>query len=307
MAQELRKEHEVIYVMKPYADGQKFIRDHGFDVVSLPEDSDDALIDICNDFQPERLICDLIETPYSLLFDYCRSHSILSIVFDTKGAVTGVPDMLINANISADSMVYPSPIPASARLMGPSYFMTHGMLKGASIKKKVLDVMITMGGSDPANLTALVLGTLKGRFPDLRLHIVLGPAFSGHDKIRSIVADDPGIIIYSNPPGFLKLLRDMDIVITAGGGTLYECAWLGRPTITIPSIDHEEPIADGFAQRNCAILASPPDSQVNQRILIQRLQMLIDKYELRLFMSKQGRLLVDGTGKHRILNAIASL
>ncbi len=307
LARELGEKKHITYLMKPYAEGQQFIKDHGFDVVSLPDDSDAVLVDFCRRAAPDLLICDLIETPYSLLFDYCRSCNLPSIVFDTKGCVAGTPHMIINANITAKSEDYSSLLHDSRLCLGTSYFMTPCSMDALPIKEKVTDVIITMGGSDPANLTAIILKTLKGRFPLIRLHVVLGPSFSGHDLIRSIADYAQEIIIHENPPDFLALLSTMDIVVTAGGLTLYEAAWLGRPSIAIPSIDHEEPVAKEFYKKNCALMCLPPDSAINRQTLKERLGNLVDNYNVRLSMSKNGKALVDGNGKARVLRGIINL
>ncbi|GKT37699.1 hypothetical protein ADUPG1_003637, partial [Aduncisulcus paluster] len=87
LARKIAPEYEVTYLMKAYEDGQDYVRDQGFRVVSISidDDSDETVIKACKEIQPELLICDLIKTPYTELFDYCRAVDIRTIVFDTKG------------------------------------------------------------------------------------------------------------------------------------------------------------------------------------------------------------------------------
>ena len=51
-----------------------------------------------------------------------------------------------------------------------------------------VDVLITMGGSDPAGMTEFTIDALSLLPMPLSLQVVIGPAFARHDSLDSTIA-----------------------------------------------------------------------------------------------------------------------
>ena len=306
LARKLASEHEITYLMKAYEDGLEYVRGQGFKVVTIPvdDDSDEIVIDACKTIKPEILVCDLINTPYITLFDYCRNENVRTAVFDTKGFLQGSPDVIVNAGISISKEDYPYQQDKTGLFLGTEYFMTARDVEKVPIRSEAQDVMITMGGSDPANLTAPALECIISNFEGLNVHVVLGPSFCGLSLIERIAAGRDNVFIHQAPDNFLELLAMMDIVVTAGGLTLYECAWLGRPSISIPSIEHEEYIAQGFSSKAGFMDLKRYQSGETEKSLVQSMHDLLQNKNKRCEMSLNGQTVVDGCGAERILKEV---
>ena len=115
-------------------------------------------------------------------------------------------------------------------------------------------------------------------------------------------ADEQRFRIYRNPSNFLELLATQDLVICAGGRTLYECAYLGRPIVIVPSIEHEAITAQIYNQ-----LTSCPNVGLWTDRTSQKIWNAVNEYEsleFRKEVSTLSRKLVDGLAYNRIMNII---
>ncbi len=241
LAGRLADSYRIVFIMKNYIDGVAFAQQQGIEVEIIPVDADidEQLITLCDKYKPEKIIIDLRSTPYTEFFSYTRSRNIQTVVFDITGECTGSPDILINDSLVKQFTRY-AHVSAQTRLAcGPQYFMVECCHPIVPIREEVMDIMITMGGSDPAGLTVKILNSLLGRAFPYTINVVLGPAFTDRGAVREIAGTKRSVTIYENPANFLELLSRQDIVISAAGRTLYECAYFGRPVIIVPSIEHE--------------------------------------------------------------------
>lgn len=307
LAEKLKKErNEIVFIMKNYEDGVNFIQRKGFNVVliDIQDNSDETLINICDKYLPSKIIFDLYTTPYTSFFDYAKKQNIRTIVFDTKGRCCGDCDILINDSIVRNFTAYNHLKGHSKLYIGPDYFLMEKSYEFLPIQKNVQEILITMGGSDPAGLTLKVVDSLKNSKDSMIINVVLGPGYTDHDKIHNLTEINSIFRVFENPAHFIDLLSCQDIVITSGGRTLYECAHLGRPVIILPSIDHEAKTAEEFEKTTGSINVNLWNDKRTPEKIKKTLEEYISNYELRDKISKNGRKLVDGKGLNRIINLL---
>lgn len=306
LAAKLKDKYEVIFVMKNYSDGIRFVKKRGITVsiINVDDNTDQVVIDLCEKFNPDMIIMDLAVCPYSRLFEYARIKNIKAIVFDIAGKFLADADILINDSFVDEFTLYPGISNRTSKYLGPKYFIIEETGLVIPPLKRVTDIMITFGGSDPAGLTVKLVCSLPEIFSKFKVNIVLGPLFTEKDEIRQAVGERKCMFVHDNPAHFLRLLSRQDLVITAAGRTLYECAFFGKTVITVPSIEHE-----AITSREYAILTGSIDIGLwkdgkSPAQLAEALELYQSNPVIRQRIYEKSRQLVDGQGLNRVLEII---
>ncbi|TAM37189.1 hypothetical protein EPN54_05315 [bacterium] len=307
VAKGLPSDCQPIFVMKDYADGVKFVKAKKVPVVTISTDdnSDDSIIELCEKYKPWKIIVDLLVDPYKFLYKYARNNKIGTIVFDVLGKCSSSPDILVNDSLVSKFMAYARLSLKTKKYLGLDYFVMAKKSIVMPIRDKVREIMITMGGSDPAGLTLKVIQVLRNTKPlGCKFNIILGPSYSDDKVVHGLVGNDKNFKIVKNPHDFLKLLSKQDIVITSAGRTLYECAYLGRPAVIAPSIEHESKVAKEYSTRTGSLNIGRWDDAVSPNRVVSALVTYIGDNRMRKSISKLSRTLLDGRGRERVIAII---
>jgi spore coat polysaccharide biosynthesis predicted glycosyltransferase SpsG len=168
-------------------------------------------------------------------------------------------------------------------------------------------VLVTMGGSDPNRLTKRVISALVGFREDMRLTIVIGPAFQPDEQLEA--AERRGQVaarFMRNVHDLSPLLSEAHIVVTAVGTTIYEAAFMGVPSVLISNYRSD---AEDVAQieRLGISLGLGYFEDVDDARLQSAVASLLDDRVRYRGMSDRGRALIDGQGASRIVAVIQSL
>ncbi|NEQ36713.1 MAG: hypothetical protein F6K40_10655 [Okeania sp. SIO3I5] len=164
-------------------------------------------------------------------------------------------------------------------------------------KNKVEQVLITLGGSDPGNLSIKLLQNLaRAKLePSFSVTVVIGPAFNPLqiDELR-LISDRKGWInLVQSPSCLAQFMLECDLIVTLGGITSYEAMCLGRPcaAITWDSMKYYVEKLDSIELiANLGII----DNAANQLIKLTESQDLLCK------IAYSGWKKVDGRGADRI-------
>ncbi len=104
-----------------------------------------------------------------------------------------------------------------------------------AIEEPKLSVGLSLGGVDEFNDTLSVLDSLKDLHQEAVFWVVLGEGYA-HD-VESLMAaarkNHQEIIVVRSNETMWRILRNVSVVITAGGMTTYEAAIAGIPSITV--------------------------------------------------------------------------
>ena len=306
LASALSRAGKVLFIMKNYPDGVEYVKNSGFEVIpiEIENNSDETIIDICEKLEPARLFFDLIKNPYTTIFDYCRGANIQTVVLDSLGNFSGSPDILINDTIVPSLAEYPAISEHTKLFIGPQYFIIAGDIYPVEPKPTVENVLLTMGGSDPAGLTVKILRPIADHFTGYKLNVVLGPLFTEHQKVYEIIKGHRNIVVHENPDNFIGLMSRQDAIITAGGRTLYECAYLGKPVLIIPSIEHEALMAEAYAKATGSCFLPAWEDAVSGHRVSEALNYYSNNYSIRKAIYQSSIKLIDGNGVERILGLL---
>jgi UDP-2,4-diacetamido-2,4,6-trideoxy-beta-L-altropyranose hydrolase len=222
-------------------------------------------------------------------------------------------DLVLNQNLHADGDLYLQREPYTRLLMGTPYIMlrrdfTASRGQEHPISPVARRLLVSMGGSDPDNITAKVVEMLQSlEVPGWEAIAVLGQN-SPHltalgDTIRS--AGLP-IRLVQNVADMAELMQWADITVTAGGTTIWELAFMGAPAVAMTRGEHERMLLQAAARQGVAIDAGPFQAVAPQDLGRIVASLAFDEGR-RLEMSKAGRALVDGLGAARVVGILGEI
>ena len=181
-------------------------------------------------------------------------------------------------------------------------FLEHKKTISEIKNKKNYHVVISIGGSDPTQLSLFIIKSIMD-IPKIKITLIVGPFFKNVKKIRESIIHYDNIKLVYSPKKIWKIFQKADVVISKSGITLYELAIMGIPTICISSFKHEEPNAKVFASKGFLINLGMQKNIKSNDIQNALITILNDKTK-RKKMSIIGRKLIDGRGLLRVTKII---
>ena len=218
-------------------------------------------------------------------------------------------DILLNQNIHAPDLKYRCDADTTL-LLGTRYvLLRREFLKYRDFKRqipdKAKDILVTLGGADPDNVTLKVIEALK-LLGDVEssVKIIIGPA-NPHRTILSEALSSTNFSsqLLTNPPNIPDLMAWADLAVSAGGSTCWELAFMGVPTIVLVLAENQHCFAEGLEQAGMAINLGW-FNQVSDGQISDRLMRLINDSEKCTLMSRSGQQLVDGNGCSRVMQVM---
>lgn len=207
-------------------------------------------------------------------------------------------DFIINQNIYADDLDYK--MRKGIRFFnGTRYVLMREEfmdLPRRNLRHDIQDVLITLGGADPQNLSEVITLKLSKAFPEVKFHIVVGQSFTYKDNLQKIAG---GNIFLEYNPKMSELMLKCDVAISACGSTIYELCACGIPIIGVVTADNQILAAQKMNSIGALKYAEEFD------MVIQHLKNL--DYDKRVRMSKKGQGLVDGHGGSRLAEEIKKI
>ena len=174
-------------------------------------------------------------------------------------------------------------------------------MRQAEPKKNIL---ISMGGADPRNLTAHIADSLARAFPALHIVAVYGPAA----KKASRKIFQSNITIVEAPPQhqLAQLMSESAFIVTAMGMTVYEALCVGVPVCcTAWSKDHEETAL--HLERQDALAYLGTWDVFDEGAMLAFAYNVVSNKEYGERRTKIGYDLVDGEGVNRVVEQLERL
>jgi UDP-2,4-diacetamido-2,4,6-trideoxy-beta-L-altropyranose hydrolase len=213
-------------------------------------------------------------------------------------------DMVLNQNIYAQESFYRKREPYTLLLLGTDYvLLRREFLNWRDWQREIPEVarkvLVTLGGSDPANVTLKVLQALKKiRVAGVEVVAVTGGINSHHQELRAEIehAEIP-MGLKHNVADMPELMAWAEVAVSAGGSTCWELAFMGLSSCIIILAANQAMVAETLQKRGLAVNAGWFDA-VDQITLSRALEDLLRNKERRLKMGREGRNLVNGNGSH---------
>lgn len=215
----------------------------------------------------------------------------LVLVDDLADRPTPV-DVVVNGGYHAGRLHYQGR-PETVYLLGPRYALLDVAFAKRPVRAAagpVRRVLVTLGGDAPGDLLEMVVTVARQAAPGAELDVVVGPFTTGLP-----VADDR-IRVHRSLNSLRPLLLTVDVAVTAGGMTLYECLAAGTPIVAIAIADNQRPNVESLGSAGLLIDGGPG--------LEPAIARLATDAGLREIMSRRGREVVDGGGAGRVAREI---
>jgi spore coat polysaccharide biosynthesis predicted glycosyltransferase SpsG len=134
---------------------------------------------------------------------------------------------------------------------------------------------------------------------------VLAGASNPHAaELAAIAAHHPGRFeVLPASDRMPEEMAEADLAISAGGSTCWELAFMGLPAVVITLAPNQEHIGPSLAARGVCIDGGWHHS-LKEDVLAATVAQLVRDPERRRIMSEKGRVLVDGGGAERVVEAL---
>jgi UDP-2,4-diacetamido-2,4,6-trideoxy-beta-L-altropyranose hydrolase len=217
--------------------------------------------------------------------------------------------LVLNQNAGAEERLYRDRGPGTRLLLGPRFALLREEFRlwsasRPTVPARVRRVAVTLGGSDPDNVSDRVLEGLAAVPGPLEVLLLIGAANPHLTALEDAAKRCP------HPVEVLVDVRDMagrlggaDLAVAAAGVTALELARVGTPHLAIVLADNQLPGAEALA-RDGIVVNLGWQADVTAESIGAAVAALADDAERRAEMSRRGRELVDGRGAERVLAAM---
>lgn len=318
LADELRDAHAsaVLFAMRDSgSNGVAAVRSSGYEVIPLEEPAD-------ADYGARLLALTTSRTAGVLVVDVRDrlSRASLDAVRASGVRVAGIDDGT-ERRLATDLVFYP-PVPqvdemdwseyAGRRFAGWGWVLLRREFaaddRGAgrpspSLPRQAshpIDILVTMGGSDPAGMTEFALEALNLLPEPQAVEVVIGPAFSRAPAVTALAGHSKHAVRVSrSPDAMAPLMRASRVAVSAFGISAYELAACGVPAVHLClTADHARSSSAFDTARIAQTLGVFGD--VRPGHLATAVDRLLRDAGVRSEMSARAHELVDGRGAARV-------
>ena len=173
-------------------------------------------------------------------------------------------DLLLDHNLGRSASDYRGLTPAGTKVLaGPTFALLRprfAACRAAALKRRENPrpsrLLISVGGSDPRNVTGKLLRALHGpKLPEgLAISVVLGPLATNSDDVcRVASAMGRPVEVVFDVEDMAELMVQCDVAIGAAGVTALERCCLGLPTLVVVMAENQRPGAEALSAAGAAM------------------------------------------------------
>lgn len=267
-----------------------------------PDIEKEKMVSCLKEEKPDILLIDSYFVSPSYM-DVMREFTKVAYIDDLYERVWPV-DIIINYGIIADSYPYDKDYKNSVRLLGPKYMPINEIYKNAvpcELKEKAEKVLVVSGGSDENHVMLNTLKTIcKENEGQLKYTFICGAFNSDIGEMLVLSEKREDITVLKSLPSLVEAIGKSDIIVTAGGTTLYEMAILGCAGIIYKIADNQTENIKGFVSKELALYAGDVREGFSYDRLVKMIKDLSLDYRMRKDLSERAKLAIDAYGSERL-------
>jgi UDP-2,4-diacetamido-2,4,6-trideoxy-beta-L-altropyranose hydrolase len=232
------------------------------------------------------------------------------LAFDDHGhAGRYAADLVLNQNAGADASAYADRAAGTRLLLGPRFAVLRDEFRTWSdprppAPRRARRILVTFGGSDPDNVSALVVAGLAHVPGPLDVVLLAGTANPHGEALAAVAAACPHPVeLVVDAHDMARRLAWADLAIASAGGTSWELARMGTPHLAIVIADNQRPAARALARDGIA-LSLGWHADLDPGTIADAAAALVDDAGRRAELSRRGQLLIDSHGVTRVLAAM---
>jgi spore coat polysaccharide biosynthesis predicted glycosyltransferase SpsG len=221
----------------------RMIQEAGFEVTRL--DDDQAILQRLTALAPNTIVFDKLDVAEDLARDIREKLAAKLIIFTNLTAANKHAHVAVTADIGSQfkNVTYTDHETGTRYYYGPKYwvlrrdFYEYQRLEKPP-PKETRSVLLIFGGSDPANVTSVVLDVLLDLSDARRIDMVLGAHFGHDEAVRRVLASHPAkagtVTLHRNIKNVAELMYKADLTIASPGLSAFEALRVGTPVIVVP-------------------------------------------------------------------------
>ena len=224
-------------------------------------------------------------------------------------------ELLLDQTLGRRSDEYRSLVPSACHLLlGPDYALLRpqfaaaraGALERHRAQGPLQRVLVSFGGSDPRNMTAIALEGLAATDLPLAVDVVFGADHADERYPSGLIgAMAAEVTVHRDVSNMAALMARADLAIGAAGTTAWERCCLGLPSIAIPVAANQERIAAELDRAGAIRLLEPP-GLADPGTIAEAVLDLESNPAARAEMSARAAAVCDGLGATRVMEALAA-
>ncbi len=229
----------------------------------------------------------------------------LLVIDDDGHARQYCADIVLNQNPHAHEALYGNRARDTRLLLGPRYALLRrefGPWRGwqRAIPQVARKILVTLGGSDPDNVTGKVIQALQQVTIDgLEAIVVLGGSNPHQKQFPSALQEAHHHIRWaSHVTNMPQLMAWADMAVSSAGCTAWELAYMGLPACVVTLAANQHPIADWLETAGLAH-ALGWHHHLSAADVAHAVTVLGASAQRRGEIARRGRELVDGEGSDR--------
>ncbi len=277
--------------------------------VSQQQDAEEAITRLREiSIKPNWLVVD--HYAIDSAWEQCLRPYVENImVLDDLANRTHECEVLLDQTLGRVENDYQGYVPQNAHLLlGPQYALLRDdfrRLRDQSLERrrgitKIKNVLVSLGGSDPHNITGWLLEIVKDTELELNFDVILGPGMLHRDTLLN--QNYPNFIrIHDAVKEFAGFVSRADIAIGAAGTTSWERCCLGLPTLLIVTADNQGKIAEELERAGAAKIVGQV-GQLNRDHLVENLQKWKRNPKIVSEVSQRAADICDGYGVDRVVS-----
>lgn len=233
-------------------------------------------------------------------FHYAGLQVVL--IDDGKDRAASFANLIVNPNFGANEGFYRAQGLKASVLAGPSYILLRREFQEGGEKhasEKGNRVLITLGGSDPDDLTPRIAAALDSS--GLELTVVAGAAYSNPHALQGISGRNLRVMV--DAQNMAELMKEADLAVIAAGGTLWELLAVECVALSYARNTVQMKVVQALASEGVAINMGDT-AHFDAVALALAVERLTRSKSTREQMAARGRRLVDGRGAARVVEAI---
>ncbi len=239
----------------------------------------------------------------------------IKLLFVDDNALAGPysADLVLNQNIHATASLYAEREPSTRLLLGPRYAMLRREFRRWRSWRREIPVsgrklLVTMGGSDPNNLTAKVIEAIRQvSNPALEAVVLVGGSNPHVGALEAMLRErNQSLGLITDAPDVGQWMTWADVAIAGAGTTFWEMCFLGLPGILLVLAENQESVAAAASRMGIA-WSLGAGTDVSASAIAGKLEELLGSDCERTSQSGKGRKLVDGRGAERVAAFLSGL
>jgi UDP-2,4-diacetamido-2,4,6-trideoxy-beta-L-altropyranose hydrolase len=231
------------------------------------------------------------------------------LVIDDNGELDHYfANLVLNQNLHATDSLYRNHEPYTRLLLGPRFALLRREFRRWSgwkrnVSTDVRRILVTMGGSDPDDITSLMIRSLaQSNLGSAKVTVLVGGSNPRRETLLQQITDQhleaELITDADDVPG---LLASSDLAISGAGTTCWEMCLLGLPSILIELAPNQHEIGQRLDDVGAATFLGRGED-ISPGLIKQKLEELLYSPDRRKQISERAQRVVDGKGAGRVLS-----